>query len=105
MKKEAEKINKILSELLEKNEVEIFGNLKIEVANMDDLALIKRNKIYVNAKAMKYPKYILKYIIAHELAHLIIKKHTKKFWETVKRIYPQYEKGKNELLKMLKSSY
>jgi predicted metal-dependent hydrolase len=105
MKKEAEKINTILNELLEKNEVEIFGNLKIEVANMDDLALIKRNKIYLNVNTMKYPKYILKYIIAHELAHLMIKRHTKKFWEVVKRIYPQYEKGKNELLKILKNSY
>jgi hypothetical protein len=104
MKKEAEKINKILSELLEKNEVEIFGNLKIEVANMDDLALIKRNKIYLDVKAMKYPKYILKYIIAHELAHLVIKRHTKKFWETVKRIYPQYEKGRDELFKILRKS-
>jgi len=41
----------------------------------------------------------MKYIIAHELAHLIVKRHTKKFWEIVKRIYPRYERGKDELQK------
>lgn len=94
-----QRIEKILRELLEKNGIEIFGNLKIEVANMDTLALIKRNKIYVNVEAMKYPKYFLKYIIAHELAHLVVKGHTKRFWEIVKRVYPQYEKGRERLQK------
>lgn len=97
------KVNEIVSELLEKNGIEIYGNLKIEIVNMDSLALIKKNKIYINVEAAKYPKYILKYIIAHELAHLMVKRHTKKFWEIVKRIYPGYEKGKNELYKRIKS--
>lgn len=95
-----EKIEKIVDELLEKNGIELFGNLKIEIANMDTLALIKGNKIYVNIDARKYPKYILKYIIAHELAHLVVKRHTKRFWEIVKRIYPEYKRAKDELLKI-----
>ena len=73
--------------------MEIYGNLKIEVANTDTLALFKGNKIYTNIKARKYPEFVLKYIIAHESAHLIVKRHTKKFWEIVKRIYPEYEKA------------
>ena len=85
--------------MLERNGIEVYGNLKIEVANMNALALIKKNKIYINVNASKYPKHILKYIIAHELAHLLIKRHTKKFWEIVKRIYPEYEKARSELLK------
>ncbi len=97
------KVERILQELLEKSDVEIHGNLKIEVANMDALALIKRNKIYVNLDAAKYPEHVLKYIIAHELAHLVVKRHTRKFWEIVKRIYPDYENGKEELLKQARS--
>ena len=96
------KVEKILEELLEKSNAEIYGNLKIEVANMDALAIIKRNKIYVNVDAAKYPDHVLKYIIAHELAHLVVKRHTRKFWEIVKRIYPDYERGKEELLKRSK---
>jgi hypothetical protein len=98
-----QKVENILRELTEGNGMEIYGNLKIEVANMDTLALLKGNKIYINIKARKYPEFVLKYIIAHELAHLIVKRHTKKFWEIVKRIYPEYEKGMKELLKILKN--
>jgi len=99
-----QKIENILKKLIEENGIELYGNLKIEIANMDTLALLKGNKIYINIKARKYPKYILKYIIAHELAHLIVKRHTKKFWEIVKRIYPNYEKGRNALLKNLRNT-
>lgn len=94
------RVEEILRELTEDNGMEVYGNLKIKVANMDTLALLKRNKIYINVEARRYPKFILKYIIAHELAHLIVKRHTKKFWEIVKRIYPEYERGREELLKM-----
>jgi len=93
------KIERVLDELLNNNGVEIFGNLKIEIAGMDALAMVKGNKIYLNGNARRYPKYILKYIMAHELAHLVVKRHTRKFWGIVKHIYPQYEKGKIELAK------
>lgn len=96
-----QKIEKILSELLTKNNLEVFGNLKVEVANMDAPALIKRGKIYINIKLASFPEHALKYVIAHELAHLIVKRHTRKFWETVKRIYPQYEKSKEYIIKKL----
>ncbi|MEM0011357.1 MAG: M48 family metallopeptidase [Candidatus Bathyarchaeia archaeon] len=97
-----EKVESILKELLNKNGIEIYGNLKIEVANMDTLALLKGNRIYINIQAKRYPKYILKYVIAHELAHLVVRRHTKKFWEIVRRIYPHYERAKNDLLKRTK---
>jgi len=91
----------MVNQLLEKNGVEVYGNLKIEVADMDTLALIKGSKIYLNTNARKYPLYILKYILAHELAHLVVRRHTKKFWEIVKHIYPRYQRGKHELLRRL----
>ena len=95
------KIENIMRELLKRDTVEVFGKLKVEIANIDTPALIKRNKIYVNISVKDYPDYILKYIIAHEIAHLAVKKHTKKFWEIVKNIYPEYEKARADLLKKL----
>jgi len=92
------RVEDILKELMESNGMEVYGNLKIEVTSMDTLALLKGNKIYINIEARKYPKNVLKYIIAHELAHLMVKRHTRKFWEIVKRIYPEYEEGRIELL-------
>ena len=98
------KLEKILTELTEKNGIEIYGNLSIEIANLDTLALIKGNKIYVDFKARKLPDYALKYIIAHELAHLMVKRHTKKFWDIVKQIYPEYEKGRKALLSLARKT-
>jgi predicted metal-dependent hydrolase len=97
------RVEGILKELTEDNGMELYGNLRVEVANMDTLALLKGTKIYINTKARRYPKFVLKYIIAHELAHLIVKRHTKKFWEIVRRIYPEYEKGREELLKTIRA--
>lgn len=94
------KLERILVELTDKNGVEVYGNLSIQSANLDTLAVLKGNKIYVDFRAMRLPDYVLKYIIAHELAHLIIKRHTKKFWDIVKQIYPEYEKGRQMLLKL-----
>jgi len=94
------KLEKMLLELTERNGIEIYGNLSIELANLDTLALLKGNKIYVDLKAMKLPDYVLKYIIAHELAHLILKRHTKRFWDIVKQIYPEYEIGRQKLLQL-----
>jgi predicted metal-dependent hydrolase len=54
----------------------------------------------VNIKATIYPDFVLRYIIAHELAHLVVKKHTWRFRKIVRIIYPEYEKGKEELLRI-----
>jgi len=92
----------ILKELLEQGRIEVYGNLKIVVTSFDRIARLKGNTIYVNIKARRYPEFVLRYIIAHELAHTAIKRHTWRFWKTVGIIYPEYEKGKEELLKISK---
>jgi len=91
-------LNDILSEILSEGKIEIYGTLEIKVENIKQIALLKGNTIYVNPIARNFPKYVLKYIIAHELAHIAVKKHTKKFWHIVKIIYPEYEKANRWLL-------
>ena len=44
------------------------------------------------------PELALKYIVAHEVAHIFNKRRIKRFWKTVKMIYPNYELGQNLLL-------
>jgi len=34
------------------------------------LAFLKGNTIYVSVRVRRYPEFVLRYIIAHELAHL-----------------------------------
>jgi hypothetical protein len=90
----------ILGELMEGSKIELYGNLKVEVVDMDEPAFIRGNKIYVSADARAYPDHVLKYMIAHELAHLLVKAHTRRFWEIVRMIYPEYERGKKDLLRI-----
>jgi hypothetical protein len=95
----------ILKEFLEQGSIEVYGNLKIVVTSFDRpsrIAFQKGNTIYVSIKARGYPEFVLRYIIAHELANLFVKRHTWRFWKIVGIIYPEYEKGKEELLRIAK---
>jgi predicted metal-dependent hydrolase len=96
------KLEAILKEFLEQGSIEVYGNLRIVVTSFNKpsrIAFQKGNTIYVSIKARTFPDFVLRYIIAHELAHLVVKKHTWRFWKIVGIIYPEYEKGKEELLK------
>jgi hypothetical protein len=99
------KLEGILKEFLEQGSIEVYGDLKIVVTSFNKpsrIAFLKGNTIYVNIKARGYPDSVLRYIIAHELAHLAIKGHTWRFWKIVRIIYPEYEKGKEELMKIIR---
>jgi predicted metal-dependent hydrolase len=89
----------IAEELTSKSGIEVRGKREISVTEMDTLAIIKGNRIYINIKARKYSRYLLKYILCHEIAHLAVKRHTKRFWEIVRNICPDYELAHNELIK------
>jgi predicted metal-dependent hydrolase len=97
------KLEAILKEFLEQGSIEVYGNLRIVVTSFNKpsrIAFQKGNTIYVSIKASGYPEFVLRYIIAHELAHLFVKRHTWRFWRIVRIIYPEYEKGKEELLRI-----
>jgi predicted metal-dependent hydrolase len=99
------KLEAILKEFLEQGSIEVYGNLRIVVTSFNRpsrIAFQKGNTIYVSVKARGYPDSVLRYIIAHELAHLAVKRHTWRFWKIVGIIYPEYERGKEELLRIAK---
>lgn len=84
--------------------LEILGNIKFEIKDKIDskkskIAKLHHNKITVKLNAISLPKESLKYLMAHEIAHLITKKHNDRFWNVVKTIYPEYEIGRELLEK------
>ncbi len=57
------------------------------------------NNIIFNWRIIKAPMYVLEYLIAHELVHLIENNHTPRFWNILSIQVPNYEKAKNWLKK------
>jgi hypothetical protein len=40
------------------------------------------------------PDFVLDYLAAHEVAHLVELNHSQRFWRLVKRIYPNFARAK-----------
>jgi predicted metal-dependent hydrolase len=57
------------------------------------------NNIIFNWRIIKAPMYVLEYLVAHELVHLIEDNHTPRFWNILSIQVPNYEKAKNWLKK------
>jgi len=56
----------------------------------------KKKEIRISSRMQKMPGWVLDYVIFHELVHLFVGKHNKKFWQRVKK-YPKTEKAKGFL--------
>ncbi len=52
----------------------------------------KSKTITLNSKLIEYPVSCLDYVIVHELSHLVHFDHSKEFWETVEKYFPEYKK-------------
>ena len=50
-----------------------------------------RGSLIINWRLIMAPSAVLDYIVVHELAHLVVKNHSKLFWNKVKEILPDYK--------------
>ncbi len=57
----------------------------------------KSKTITLNSKLIEYPESCLDYVIVHELSHLVHFDHSKEFWETVGKYFPEYKKYRKML--------
>ncbi|MBQ8055833.1 MAG: M48 family metallopeptidase [Paludibacteraceae bacterium] len=55
--------------------------------------------ISLNWRLIKAPKFVIDYVIVHELLHTIVMKHTVQFRTLLRSHYPDYEKAQNWLKK------
>lgn len=53
--------------------------------------------IRISARVAAYPPWVLDYVIVHELAHLRVPGHGRKFWDLVGR-YPKAERARGFLM-------
>lgn len=50
---------------------------------------------------VKAPKVCIEYVMVHELCHLVIRNHTKDFYDLQAKIFPDWQKWKEKLEKTL----
>lgn len=54
-------------------------------------------RLNFNWRLVMAPPYVLDYVAAHEVAHLVEMNHSEAFWETVERSLPTMERGRTWL--------
>lgn len=58
---------------------------------------IKNKTIRISERLKEVPLWVLKGVIMHELSHLLVPNHSKKFWEIANR-YPLMERSRGYLI-------
>jgi len=56
-----------------------------------------KNNLNFNWRLVLGPEKVVEYVVVHELVHLEVRNHSKKFWNRVKEILPRYRDSKNWL--------
>ena len=57
----------------------------------------KKGNLNFNYKIALLPQYLADYIIVHELCHLVEFNHSRKFWNSVQKLVPNYPEIRREL--------
>ncbi|MEM2780569.1 MAG: M48 family metallopeptidase [Candidatus Bathyarchaeia archaeon] len=99
-----EKATEVYNYIKKEGKIEIHGDIKFKVTEKIDnkrqrIAKLQGNTITLKINTVTLPEEALKYIIAHEIAHIYIKRHTKRFWQILEAIHPSYKQGKDILEK------
>lgn len=56
-----------------------------------------RRRLQFNLQLVSAPLWVIEYVVAHEVAHLKVMDHSRRFWHTVESIYPDYRKAEHWL--------
>jgi predicted metal-dependent hydrolase len=58
----------------------------------------RSNNLTINTLTKHLPEDLVNYIIFHETAHSIERKHNENFWSLINRKFPDHNTGENDLL-------
>lgn len=55
------------------------------------------HNVNFNIQLVALPRFLIEYIVIHELAHMTHKNHSRKFWQLVQKFCPHYKRRRQEL--------
>lgn len=91
-----ELLDNLIKEISEELDVRInkifWKNMKTKWASIGS-----RKNLTLNNQIEKLPVYLIEYIVYHELAHLVEKRHNENFWRIIQRKFQNYKELEKEL--------
>ncbi|HOJ50846.1 MAG TPA: M48 family metallopeptidase [Spirochaetota bacterium] len=70
------------------------GSVKIKDARSRWGSCSSKGNINLSFRLIMAPEYVYRYVIIHELSHIKFPNHSENFWNYLKDVYPDYEKGR-----------
>jgi len=92
--------NSILGDIYCKFSVLGIRYPEIKVRNMTScwgICRPKKNIITLNKKLLEYQRNLIEYVICHEMIHFLEANHSKKFYDKLELVLPDYKARKKEL--------
>jgi len=74
-----------------------YNSLKINSAKSRWGSCSSKKNLNFSYRLILTPELVINYVILHELAHTVEMNHSKRFWEIVGSIYPDYKKAEEWL--------
>jgi len=81
-----------------------FKEYDFDMPNIEIRRMSKRwgscntiDKITINPEIIKTSSKCIEYVLIHEMTHLVVSNHNKKFYQTLTNVMPNWQKWKNKL--------
>jgi predicted metal-dependent hydrolase len=97
-KKLLDEISDIITPISKKYNI-FFSNIRVMNNKTRWGSCSSKRKLSFNWRLVFIQKDVVRYLIVHELSHIVEMNHSKRFWDLVKEIYPEYEAPKTWLKK------
>lgn len=89
----------VLNDLNDKYFKKKIGKIRFKYNKSNWGSCSPKNNVNINTRLLLAPEPVLKYVCIHELAHLIVRNHSKKFWAIIEKVMPDYKEKQNWLKK------
>lgn len=74
-----------------------FGNIQVKMVRSLWGSCSSNGNLSFNKRLIHYPEEVIRYVVVHEVAHLLQRNHSEAFWNLVASYMPQYKRARQVL--------